>query len=182
MESFEDRMQVAETAFVAEIDPSTKFPGTPGSRLHARRPRLLLAIPEAQTATHQEWSFLWASESLGYGDSTRPGSVVWLIKGDRLLKTAPEQLRLASRRETILEELAKVKKALPWTFTRMAQSLGKQWFEDVSQELPDEEQWQESMDQEMARPSKRLKGKQPRPANAFPGPKRPARGRRGHVW
>ena len=90
----------------------------------------------------------------------RPSNVVWIIKGDRLMKTAPEQLRLASQREAMLEDLAHQGEALPWTFSRLSSALGKQWFEDLSQETPTPEQWHEAADQETGRPKKRLKGKQ----------------------
>ena len=78
----------------------------------------------------------------------RPSSVIWVMKGDRLLKTSPEQLRKASERESVLEELATQGEPLPWTFTNLTSSLGKQRYEDISEE---------SADQETGRPAKRLK-------------------------
>ena len=76
------------------------------------------------------------------------------------MKTAPEQLRPASQRESLLEELAGDGNQLPWTFTRMTSSLGRRGYEDLSKDLPDDDQWHEAADQETARPMKRLKGKQ----------------------
>ena len=46
--------------------------------------------------------------------SFRPGSAVWVVRGNRLLKTCPQQLRKASAREQCLEELSQPVD-LPWT-------------------------------------------------------------------
>ena len=100
----------------------------------------------------------------------RAGSVIWVVKGDRLLKTAPEQLRRASQREEVLEELATQGPPLPWTFDRLSTGLGKQHFEDITPEVPDSEQWWEGVEQELGRPAKRLKGKQPAQGSREPLP------------
>ncbi len=59
----------------------------------------------------------------------RPGSVVWLVKNNRLVKVAAEQLRHASCREQNLHELERPT-VLPWTFSGIADGLRKGSFED----------------------------------------------------
>ena len=53
-----------------------------------------------------------------------PGSSVWVVRGRRLLKCCPEQLRRASEREEILEELHSTTSPTPWSFPRVAEELG----------------------------------------------------------
>ena len=57
----------------------------------------------------------------------RPGSSVWLVRGRQLIKCAPEQLRLASQREELIEALAEDTK-VPWTYTKVAQEIGGNQF------------------------------------------------------
>ena len=69
----------------------------------------------------------------------RKGSAVWVIRGRRLLKCAPEQLRHATQREELLEHLSKdEEQQAPWTLPRMVQQLGGQEYEDISQETPND--------------------------------------------
>lgn len=65
----------------------------------------------------------------------RPGSVVWLVKNNRLVKVAVEQLRHASCREENLHELERPT-VLPWTFSGIADGLRKGSFEDHTGEGP----------------------------------------------
>ena len=53
-----------------------------------------------------------------------PGSSVWLVRGRRLLKCCPEQLRHASVREKILTELHDQHQVPQWDFPKVAQELG----------------------------------------------------------
>lgn len=65
------------------------------------------------------------------------GSSVWLIRGRRLLKCTPEQLRHATVREEILENLVENEnQKAPWTLPRIVSQLGKQEYEDITQEKP----------------------------------------------
>ena len=73
--------------------------------------------------------------------SIRPGSVIWIHRGGRLLRASPEQLRQASPREIMLEEL-KGPVEIPWTFTSLATNAARRTYHDVSQEIPDEEEWE----------------------------------------
>ena len=77
----------------------------------------------------------------------RPGSSVWLVRGRRLIKCCPEQLRPATVREEIIEKvMAESTDAVPWTFPRVASELGGNDYDDASQEIPDLEEWHEAQD------------------------------------
>ena len=83
--------------------------------------------------------------------SLRPGSSVWIIRGRRLIKCCPEQMRPATRREELLEVISKDEhQKAPWTFQRLTQELGGNEFEDVSTEVPSEEQWRQARDEPRA--------------------------------
>ena len=60
------------------------------------------------------------------------GSSVWLVRGRRLLKCCPEQLRHASEREKIVDELHS-EESQPWSFPRVAEELGGNDYEDWSE-------------------------------------------------
>ncbi|CAE7903842.1 unnamed protein product, partial [Symbiodinium sp. KB8] len=97
----------------------------------------------------------------------RPGSSVWCIRGKQLIKCCPEQLRRASEREALVEELSTDVK-VPWTFTKVAEELGGNQFQDVSREAPDEAEWQRAQDsgEERPPPLRRLRSKRPEPPPA----------------
>lgn len=84
---------------------------------------------------------------------------MWLIRGTRLIKAAPQQLRRASAREECEHELTHTPD-LPWTFTKLTDDLGDRQFDDVTDEVPSELEYQQGMDEEVVRPFKRLRGKQ----------------------
>ena len=67
----------------------------------------------------------------------RASSVVWLVRGNRLVKVAQEQLRPASMRETCLHELTRPPQ-LPWTFNSLAGDLHKASFQDHTGPGPSE--------------------------------------------
>ena len=72
----------------------------------------------------------------------RPGSAIWCVKGRRLLKCAPEQLRPASGREELLEHLSQtIESSAPWTFPQLVASLGGNEYEDLGDDLPSLDQW-----------------------------------------
>lgn len=60
-------------------------------------------------------------------------SVVWLVRNNRLLKASIQQLRRASQRETVMHELERPPE-LPWTMTELAKPLGREEFDDISNE------------------------------------------------
>jgi len=86
------------------------------------------------------------------------GTSVWLVRGRRLLKCCPEQLRHASDHERIVEELH-APDPQPWTFARVADELGGNEFEDWS-EQPLESGWKHAADPEHEwQPTIRQRGK-----------------------
>ena len=101
----------------------------------------------------------------------RPGSVVWCIRGKQLIKCCPEQLRRASERESLIEELS-TDSRVPWTFTKVATEIGGNQFQDVSGEAPDEEEWGRAQDPQQAPPPvirHRVRGKRAGPHEEEPG-------------
>ena len=90
-----------------------------------------------------------ATETRRESDGTlRPGSAVWCVRGRALLKCCPEQLRHASAREELLEGLAREHghEETPWTFTKVAEEIGGNQYEDVSMEKPSEEERRRAQD------------------------------------
>ncbi|CAE7358286.1 nphp3 [Symbiodinium sp. CCMP2592] len=136
----------------------------------------------------------------------RAGNAIWLIRGRNLLKCSPEQLRRASPREEILEGLASRNgdPETPWTYTRLADEIGGNRYEDLTQEVPDEREWVRAQDveAEMVPQRFRVRGKraEPEPMEEPPEPadlgtgqsSRPRRGQaaytqhpseqKGHAW
>ena len=97
----------------------------------------------------------------------RPGSAVWCVRGRTLIKCAPEQLRPASQRELLVESLVEAD-GVPWTFTRVSQSIGGNQYEDVSAEVPSLEEWQRAQDIQQEAPSRisrRISMKRPGPSS-----------------
>ena len=87
-----------------------------------------------------------ATETRREPDGTlRPASVVWLHRGGRLLRAAPEQLRHASPRENLVEEL-KGPVEIFWTMASLATSPARRTFHDISQEIPDDIEWEGARD------------------------------------
>ena len=103
----------------------------------------------------------------------RPGSRVWLHRGGRLIKAAPEQLRAASERERAIEEL-KGPVEIPWTITSLATHPQRKTYEDVSKDLPTDMDWEEACEQPSL--SHRIRGKRP----GGPLPETQARGSRSN--
>ena len=129
--------------------------------------------------------------------SLRPGSAIWCVRGRRLLKCAPEQLRHASTREEILESLADSGQATPWTYTRVAEEIGGNQYEDLRDEIPDPSEWARAQDIHEEEPPTRHRARHKRRPDAdteqlrteptevpsTSGPSRPSRaGPRGHPY
>ena len=92
--------------------------------------------------------------------SLQPGSSVWCIRGRQLIKCCVEQLRRASPREELVESLVEHDRT-PWSFTRVAEQIGGNQFEDVSEQRPSEREWWRSQDvtQEAPPTRHRFRGK-----------------------
>lgn len=90
------------------------------------------------------------------------GSSVWLVRGRRLLKCCPEQLRHASEKEKVIDELHS-EEPQPWDFQRVASELGGNDYEDWS-ESPEEQEWLRAGDPRHEwQPSVRQRGKRAMP-------------------
>ena len=75
------------------------------------------------------------------------GSSIWCVRGRRLIKRCPEQLRRASSREELLEHIADPQNEdAPWNFPRVAAELGGNEYWDISQDVPAEEDWEMAQD------------------------------------
>lgn len=88
---------------------------------------------------------------------------IWCVRGRRLLKCSPEQLRPASPREELLEVLADEQgKGTPWNFPRVVSELGGNEYEDISGEVPSETTWQQAQDPlQTMQPTRRHSTKRP---------------------
>ena len=71
-----------------------------------------------------------ATETRQEDGELRPASIIWLHKGGRLIRASPEQVRLASDQEQLIEEL-KGPIELPWTFSKIMTSGSKRTFLDL---------------------------------------------------
>ena len=93
----------------------------------------------------------------------RPGSAVWCVRGRRLIKCSPEQLRPATGREELVEHLYQGSaEATPWTLPRVASELGANEFDDISDEVPDLPTWQGAQAEGATAPRHRHTSKRPR--------------------
>lgn len=96
-------------------------------------------------------------------------SSIWVVRGRRLLKCCPEQLRHASQREQLLEELHS-ESPTPWDFTKVARELGGNDYDDVSAEVPPEEEWHRAADPSLEwQPQIRCRGKRSAPMSTDAG-------------
>ena len=75
----------------------------------------------------------------------RPAHSIWCVRGRSLIKCSPEQLRPASQREELVEALSE-QDATPWTFTRLAEEVGGNQYQDISREVPSAEEWMRAQD------------------------------------
>eukprot|EP00435_Cladocopium_sp_Y103_P074002 s26_g46.t1 len=112
-----------------------------------------------------------AVETKNSADGTsKESSSIWCVRGRRLLKCSPEQLRHASEREVILAEW-EAGQYEDWDFHRVAQQLGGNEFLDISHEKPDEEEWLRAQDPVHEwQPATRCRGKRGLRAGALPPP------------
>ena len=104
-----------------------------------------------------------ATENRRNPDGTlQPGSSVWCVRGRQLIKCCVEQLRRASQREELVESLLE-QDPTPWNFTRVADQIGGNQYQDFSNERPSEDEWWRSQDAtEERQPSRhRIRGKRP---------------------
>ena len=105
---------------------------------------------------------------------SRPAHAIWCVRGRSLLKCSPEQLRPASDREELLEALGPEQTA-PWTFSRVAEEVGGNSYQDLTQEIPSEQEWLRAQDpQEEQQPARyRISRKRPSPQVGEPSERDP---------
>ena len=96
----------------------------------------------------------------------RPGSSVWLIRGRSLIKCSPDQLRHASEREELVEALSEGPDATPWTFTKAAEELGGNQYQDLTDDVPTDSEWRRAQNLEEENPPVRHRFRGKRPAEA----------------
>ena len=108
-------------------------------------------VPAKERTTQQAGQFIGPARVLATetrrdpNQELRPGTIVWIHRGGRLLRAVPEQLRKASPYELQLEEL-RGPVELPWTITALATDPGRRTYIDISHEQPTDEQWEEAKD------------------------------------
>lgn len=106
-------------------------------------------VPLKEKTTHNQGRFIGPARVLATEtrrDSEgewRPGSVVWLHRGGRLLKCAPEQLRKASPYELQIESLTGPIE-IPWMITTLATDPKRRTYVDLSMDKPNREEWTEA--------------------------------------
>jgi len=94
--------------------------------------------------------------------SIRPGSIVWLYRSGRLLKAAPEQLRLASWREEAWVDLSE-DQPIPWTIHGMLDGSARKTYDDISSDWSEADFDEMEVDEQEKRdvPVKRHRYKHP---------------------
>lgn len=162
-----DRMRVAEKAFSdwTHNDRLNRARNTRSYQVKMFSPGDLVFVWRIQGSGQKHGGFTGPARVLAMetrvsedGTSYRPGSVVWLVRGSRLIKAAPEQLRKASVREECQEVLCNPP-SLPWTLTKMMDEVGERQYDDVSGEIPEPMEFERAVDEEVNRPFKRVRYK-----------------------
>ncbi|CAE7255758.1 RE1 [Symbiodinium sp. CCMP2456] len=97
--------------------------------------------PQSKKGVFMGPARILATEKKRNPDGTlQDGSIVWCVRGRQLIKCCVEQLRRASPREELVETLS-TQDNTPWVFTKVAEQIGGNQFEDVSQDNPQLEEW-----------------------------------------
>ena len=96
--------------------------------------------------------------------------MTWLIRGSRLIKACPAQLRRASVREEYMEEITNPPD-LPCTMTKLTEDLGAHQFDDLTDQVPAPMEFQQACEEEQAPPLRPVRRKR-----AVPECPRPSRG------
>ncbi len=173
-----DRMRVAEKAFSdwTHNDRLNRAKNTRSYQVKMFSPGDLVFVWRIQGSGQKRGGFTGPARVLAMetsvsddGSHYRPGSVVWLVRGARLIKAAPEQLRKASLREECQELLCNPP-SLPWTLTKLMDDVGSQQYDDVSGEVPEPMDFEQAVDEENPRPFKRIRHKRYAPECPPPAP------------
>lgn len=100
-------------------------------------------------------------------DGLEPADVVWLHRSGRLIRSTPRQLRPASSREIVFEQL-KGPLQVPWNIASIMKDPRKQLYDDITTDAPQLLEYERSWDD--APPLRRHRTK--RPADRVPLPER----------
>ena len=183
---FQEDDQIRHCAEKAFLDEQAKRRLERAERMGHRRHQVFLPgdlvyyfrmqVPHSDRQPFQTGRFLGparvlATETRREDGQLRPGSVIWLYKGGRLLRAAPEQVRKASEAEIMLEELEGAVE-IPWTLSHMTVDPKQRAYQDISKEIPDDVAWEKALDEPIARsrqeqgaPLRRVLEKGPLPSN-----------------
>ncbi|CAE7847453.1 RE1 [Symbiodinium microadriaticum] len=84
-----------------------------------------------------------AAETRSGEEELRPSQCVWLYRGNRLTRAAPQQLRAATPREEAWNELVDPRSEVPWTIHQILADSKHKTYDDA---IPDAEQMPECVD------------------------------------
>ncbi|CAJ1424831.1 unnamed protein product, partial [Effrenium voratum] len=77
-----------------------------------------------------------ATETKLIGEEATPSRIIWIVAAGRLKRVSPEQLRMASPREVMIEEATRPA-SFPWTTHGMLEQVEKGEFDDYEDLYPD---------------------------------------------
>lgn len=160
-EQYKHRLSRAEHSGTRRIDCFS-----PGDLVFYWRKQLAGKNREQNAQTFRTGAFLGparvlATETRKNEDgSLRPGNVVWLFRGNRLIKAAPQQLRYASDREAAWCELRE-NVPIPWTISGILEGSKRKTYEDISGELPPLDEMEIDSEDSPQAPLRRFRRKGP---------------------
>ncbi|CAJ1376507.1 unnamed protein product [Effrenium voratum] len=77
-----------------------------------------------------------ATETKLIGEEATPSRIIWIVAAGRLKRVSPDQLRMASPREVMIEEATRPA-SFPWTMHGMLEQVEKGEFDDYKDLYPD---------------------------------------------
>ena len=148
-----EAMKVAETAFLdSQAKERLKRASQSGHRMmkHFCPGDLVYAWRKAVSRSDGGRNFVagrfvgpfrvLATETRTSEGNLQPGQCVWLYRGNRLTRAAPQQLRPATAREEAWSELVDARKDVPWTIHEILAKSERKAYEDIRDEaleMPD---------------------------------------------
>ena len=147
------KQQDAETAYLehkraSQIDKAkrarsrTQTVFQPGQAVMVWRRGTGTTRREGRGSSDGPWAGQWkgvgrmlAQQSKIVNGEKKPKPIYWVVIGGRLLRCAPEHLRLASTRETLLDEVGRPTD-IPWSFDKTSSSINKGEYIDLLNEPP----------------------------------------------
>ncbi len=160
-EQYKHRLARAEHSGTRRIDCFS-----PGDLVFYWRKQLAGKNKEQNAQTFRTGAFLGparvlATETSKNEDgSLRPGSVIWLFRGNRLIKAAPQQLRYASDREAAWCELRE-NIPIPWTISGILDETKRKTYEDITGDQPEVDDMDLDLEEPPQAPLRRFRRKGP---------------------